>query len=115
MVSLPCHGFKFDLIPKRINANQTGMGLQVANPSIFPIQGIFAYWMTSNTFSLGQMFFLRIQSVRTFFGIPKMADHSKMNADSGGFMENFKAGMCVSIKLEFPEILIPLMEDNLKL
>ena len=30
-----------------------------------------------------------------------MADHSKMNADSGGFMENFKAGKCLSIIFEF--------------
>ena len=48
--------------------------------------------MTSNTFSLCQMFFLRIQAVRTFFGIPKMADHSNLKTDSGGFMDNLKAG-----------------------
>ena len=51
--------------------------------------------MTSNTFSLGQMVFLRIQSVRKLFGIPKMIDHP--SSDSGGFMENLKAGIVVYI------------------
>ena len=68
--------------------------------------------MTSNAFSLGQMFFLRIQSVRTFFGIPKMADHSKMNADSGGFMENLKAGKCLSIIFEFLGIFLKKREPK---
>ncbi|XP_028392757.1 mitochondrial inner membrane protein OXA1L-like [Dendronephthya gigantea] len=53
---------------------------------------IFTYWLTSNAFSLGQMYFLRTEVVRRFFGIPKMQDHSKTGAESVGFMENFKAG-----------------------
>ena len=61
-------------------------------PIHFSTQGLFAYWMTSNTFSLGQMLFLRIPAVRTFFGIPKMVDHSDMKTESGGFFENLKSG-----------------------
>lgn len=55
-------------------------------------------------FSMGQMLFLRIQSVRNFFGIPEMVDHSNMKTDSGGFLENLKAGRCSSgslINLEY--------------
>ncbi|KAK3716090.1 hypothetical protein QZH41_019640 [Actinostola sp. cb2023] len=52
---------------------------------------IFAYWITSNIFSLGQVSLLRVKSVRQYFGIPDMKVYHDLTPQ-GGFWENLKAG-----------------------
>ncbi|KAF9429945.1 Mitochondrial inner membrane protein oxa1l, partial [Entomortierella beljakovae] len=57
---------------------------------------IFVYWLTSNTFTAGQILLFRAPAVRRFFSIPQLINHPKPKVSSsskksGGFMEPFKA------------------------
>ena len=66
----------------------------------FSLQAIFAYWITSNLFTLGQVSLLRVPAVRRKFGIPEMIVH-KTAAQKENFWEMFKAGELCIFKINF--------------
>ncbi|KAK2554470.1 Mitochondrial inner membrane protein OXA1L [Acropora cervicornis] len=51
---------------------------------------IFAYWITSNLFTVGQVAILSHPAARKAMGIPEMVPYE--SANSGSFWENLKAG-----------------------
>ena len=62
-----------------------------------PLQAMLCYWFTSNSFSLLLAIFFRQPSVRSFFEIPPLVDHSQAftlrkgtQAPQPSFMESFK-------------------------
>ena len=56
----------------------------------FFFQAIFAYWVTSNLFTVGQVAVLSHPVARKAMGIPEMVAYQSDN--SGNFWENMKAG-----------------------
>ncbi|XP_064611199.1 mitochondrial inner membrane protein OXA1L-like [Liolophura sinensis] len=61
--------------------------------SNFPM-AMLCYWMTSNTFSLIQVLFLKIPTVRTFFEIPEIVKHEPSTVPKKkGFVEGFRSSM----------------------
>ena len=38
-------------------------------------QGLFMYWLTASTFSIGQILLLKFPQARAAFGIPKLVHH----------------------------------------
>ncbi|BFZ25002.1 hypothetical protein BsWGS_28041 [Bradybaena similaris] len=57
--------------------------------SNFPA-AMLVYWFTSNTFSLLQVSFLKIPSVREFFKIPQKVIHHIEPTEKKGFIEGFR-------------------------
>lgn len=57
---------------------------------VFLFQAIFAYWVTSNLFTVGQVAILSHPAARKAMGIPEMVPYE--SANSGSFWENLKAG-----------------------
>ncbi|CAG5126681.1 unnamed protein product [Candidula unifasciata] len=57
--------------------------------SNFPA-AMLVYWFTSNSFSLLQVSFLKIPSVRQFFKIPEKTIHQIQPTEKKGFIEGFK-------------------------
>jgi len=60
---------------------------------------VFMYWVTSNFLSLVQVGVLKIPQVRTYFEIPEPMPVVKPIKESGGFIQNFKAGFKSSQEL----------------
>lgn len=64
--------------------------LMVNGGFVFLFQAIFAYWVTSNLFTVGQVAILSHPAARKAMGIPEMVPYE--SAKSGSFWENLKAG-----------------------
>ncbi|CAI9721960.1 inner membrane OXA1L-like [Octopus vulgaris] len=62
---------------------------------LFPIisgfpSAMLCYWFTSNTFSLIQVLFLKIPSIRSYLNIPVLVKHDQSGIRKKGFIEGFR-------------------------
>ena len=89
-ILLTCYYFSADdtssLVPFIQSCNQS----MVNGGFVFLFQAIFAYWITSNLFTVGQVAILSHPAARKAMGIPEMVPYE--SANSGSFWENLKAG-----------------------
>lgn len=70
----------------------------------FP-SGLFMYWLTASLFSMGQILLLKVPSVRSSFGIPKVVKHPTPSDDGtgrpgSGLMKKFKESYRSSVLID---------------
>ncbi|KAF8940895.1 Mitochondrial inner membrane protein oxa1l [Dissophora ornata] len=79
----------------------------------FP-SAIFVYWMTSNTFTAGQIMFFKLPAVRRFFNIPQLINHPKpkVAGKQPGFLESFKASYEGGLAAKQKEVTVAKEREN---